>query len=61
MTKILLIDEHTFAKMRQLQHDLHAGTDRERDFGHRLWLMLNNIEQCGHVLFDTDKNKFITD
>ena len=28
------------AKLRKLASELHGGTDRERDYGHRLWLIL---------------------
>lgn len=36
-----LIDADTFNKIRSLEQTLHAGTDRERDAGHKLWLALN--------------------
>jgi hypothetical protein len=36
-----LIDYDEMGKLRDIQEQLHSGTDRERDFGHRLWLILN--------------------
>lgn len=39
--KVMLLEEEAVAKLRKLQQDLYAGSDRERDFGHRLWLVLN--------------------
>jgi hypothetical protein len=45
MTKIepcaYLIDYDEMSKLRDIQELLHGGTDRERDCGHRLWLVLN--------------------
>ena len=38
------IDADDFKRLRKIERELHAGTDRERDFGHRLWLILNDIE-----------------
>ena len=35
------LDADDMAKLRVLQAQLHGGTDRERDYGHRLWLILN--------------------
>lgn len=39
-----LIDEDDMRKLREIQSQLHNGTDRERDYGHRLWLILNRAE-----------------
>lgn len=36
-----VLDTDQFEKLRRLQTELHNGTDRERDYGHRLWLALN--------------------
>jgi hypothetical protein len=36
-----LLDEDDMRKLRIIQHQLHGGTDRERDYGHRLWLLLD--------------------
>lgn len=44
--KTYLLDEDTLAKLKALHRALHGGTDRERDFGHKLWLLCNDIEQC---------------
>jgi hypothetical protein len=43
--KAYLVDEDTLAKMDRLQQELHGGTDRERDYGCRLWLMYMDINQ----------------
>ena len=34
------LDVDQMAKLRKLASELHGGTDRERDYGHRLWLLL---------------------
>ena len=39
-----LIEPDAMEKLRQIQAQLHAGTDRERDYGHRIWLVLNRAE-----------------
>lgn len=39
---VYMLCEEDFAKLRELQAQLDNGTDRERDYGHRLWLVLNN-------------------
>lgn len=39
--KYFVFDEEQMAKLRAIQARLHAGTDKERDEGHRLWLLLN--------------------
>jgi hypothetical protein len=41
--KAYLIDEDTLDKLGQLYKDLHGGTDRERDYGHRLWRICAEI------------------
>lgn len=42
--KVFLVDEDQLSALRLLQSQLHAGTDHERDYGHRLWRILNDIE-----------------
>ena len=43
--KAYLLDEDQLAKLRALSEQLHNGTGRERDYGHRLWLVLGEIEK----------------
>ena len=43
--KTYLLDEDTLAKLEALHRALQGGTDRERDFGHKLWLLCNEIKQ----------------
>jgi hypothetical protein len=40
-----LIDEDQMANLKRLCEELHGGTDRERDYGHRLWLIYQQIAQ----------------
>ena len=47
--KGFFFDEDQFKKLRKLQSQLHGGTDSERDYGHRLWLVCNEVEQLGSV------------
>jgi hypothetical protein len=42
-----MVDPDDVAKLRRLSEQLHGGTDRERDYGHRLWLIINKIEALG--------------
>ena len=42
-----MVDPDDVAKLRRLSSQLHGGTDRERDYGHRLWLIVNKIEALG--------------
>lgn len=37
-------DQEQMDAMRAIQHRLHAGSDKMRDEGHKLWLVLNQIE-----------------
>lgn len=41
--KYYLVDEDQLRKLRALYTALHGGTDRERDYGHRLWLVVEEI------------------
>lgn len=55
--KAYLIDEDQLAKLKRLYTELHSGSDRERDYGHRLWLVCAEIvkaeievdEQTGEI------------
>jgi hypothetical protein len=44
-TDMFAIDADTMRQLRKLQADLHGGTDRERDYGHKLYLYLNRAER----------------
>lgn len=39
-TRLYALEEEYVAKLAKVSRELHAGTDRERDFGHQLWLIL---------------------
>lgn len=43
---VVAFDLDTMEQLRGLQARLHGGTDRERDMGHRLWLLLNRGVRC---------------
>ncbi len=51
-----LIEAASFDKLRSLEQALHGGTDRERDYGHKLWLLLADaLPMTEH---DVDQTKF---
>jgi len=39
-----LIDAEQLEKLRNISSRLQSGSDRERDEGHRLWLLICDIE-----------------
>lgn len=41
--KAYLVDEDVLGRLAQLYRALHNGTDRERDYGHKLWLLCGEI------------------
>lgn len=41
--KLYTIDQDTLDKLRKLADQLQGGSDRERDYGYRLWLMLGEL------------------
>lgn len=45
---LYVIDGDDMRKLRELQAQLHGGNDRERDYGHRLWLILNRAYGMEH-------------
>lgn len=38
-----VLDQDQLNKLFGVSNQLHAGTDKERDLGHQLWLVLNDI------------------
>lgn len=38
-----LMEAHIMERLQQISTNLHGGTDRERDYGHRLWLIINEL------------------
>jgi hypothetical protein len=42
---IYFIDDDQLRKLRRLADQLQGGSDRERDYGHRLWLLVSEIEK----------------
>ena len=54
--KAYLVDEDMLTKLSQLYKALHSGTDRERDYGHKLWLICGEITHpMNEVELDTLK------
>jgi hypothetical protein len=43
--KTYTLDDHDWAKLRDIERRLHGGTDRERDEGHKLWLLMANATE----------------
>lgn len=42
---IYSMDYDSYMKLRSLSSQMHGGTDRERDYGHKLWLILDRLEK----------------
>ena len=42
--KIFLIDEDQLERLKQIASRLHGGSDKERDEGHKLWLLIEQIK-----------------
>lgn len=38
-----LMEAYLMERLEQISTGLHGGTDRERDYGHRLWLIINEL------------------
>ena len=56
--KAYLVDEDTMTKLCKLYASLHSGTDRERDYGHKLWLIHREIANPNNmVVFNTTTGK----
>ncbi len=45
MSESYYLDAEDLAKLRLLSSELQGGNDRERDYGHRLWLIVNRVEE----------------
>lgn len=41
--QIYMMDDDAYGKLSGLAAALHSGTDRERDYGHQLWLLLDRM------------------
>lgn len=39
-----LIEPDALKKLRKIADELQAGSDKERDIGHRIWLLVNNTQ-----------------
>jgi len=53
--KAYLVDEDTVTKLKKLHEALHEGTDSERDYGHKLWLIHREITNLNNmVVFNTE-------
>jgi hypothetical protein len=55
--KAYLVDEDCLTKLSQLYKVMHNGTDRERDYGHRLWLICAEITHPNNEVEVTDKGE----
>lgn len=53
-----IIDVEQFNKLAHLMDQLHAGSDRERDFGHRLWLILKDLEDQTATALELDAKRY---
>lgn len=42
--KTYLVDTDQLAKLRLLADQLQAGSDKERDYGHRLWQLVEQVQ-----------------
>jgi len=51
------LEEEEFQKLRNIERRLHAGSDAMRDEGHKLWLVLNRLEDHNAVSFDYKTSK----
>ncbi len=49
------IEPEELAKLRAVSSTLHAGSDRERDAGHKVWLVVNAIEACPVTQSELDR------
>lgn len=43
--KIYLIEQDQLDRLYAISAALHSRSDRERDFGHKLWLVCNDIKE----------------
>lgn len=41
--KIYIMDDDTYGRLSAITAALHSGTDRERDYGHKIWLILDSM------------------
>jgi hypothetical protein len=57
LIKGYFIEEEDFQKLRNIERRLHAGSDAMRDEGHKLWLVLNRLEDHNAVSFDYKTSK----
>ena len=39
-----LIEPNALKQLRKIADELQGGSDKERDIGHRIWLLVNNTE-----------------
>jgi hypothetical protein len=53
--KVFLMDEEHMDVLRSLEKRLHSGTDKERDYGHILWLLCNELESSNVIEMDEGK------
>lgn len=51
---VYVLEEGDIQKFRNIVDSLNGGTDRERDFGHRLWLILNNLSELPKRYYSVD-------
>lgn len=40
-----IVEDDQLAKLQRIASELQGGTDRERDYGHRLWLILSTVKE----------------
>ena len=58
LIKGYFLSEKDFQKLRNIEQRLHAGSDAMRDEGHRVWLILNNMEGWESMTLNTETSKY---
>ena len=58
LIKGYFLREEDFQKLLNIEQRLHAGSDAMRDEGHRVWLILNNIEGWESMTLNTETSKY---
>ena len=53
-----LLDEEQFARLGQIWGALCKGSDREQDYGQRLWAVLSEVREYGEVPAQDQKNNW---
>ena len=49
-----VLEDEDFDRLRAIQARLHGGSDKMRDEGHKLWLILNKVEDIGKIKINSE-------